>query len=492
MKHKQKHYLLPISLCFLGGGLLLNNYASALSESGDVKVKTTIKTYLGIEVGADRGDSFDKVLDLGTVTPTASGTFVSDSLITRVYTNSGKGYQLTLQDKDVQNAMTSADGSVTTSIEALGSTVPTVNNIGANFPTNSWGYAVGAFADASTELAFLGVPTSADTAAVLANTNTAPENGQGDTEVTFALKADTELMAGEYADDVIFTASANLEGNDDPIETPQQKTFYTITKMQEMTPTICDTVATPAASVTDVPTTTLIDDRDGKSYTVRKLADGNCWMSGYLAYDLKSGDTFTPDDTDVQNDWTAAGAGVTIVGNVTSGAWPNDNGLRYYGQSQAKGNLYNWPAATLGSGIGLGSGDASESICPANWRIPTQPTYQNLFASAYGLAAKHGDEDFGTFFGDAQPDNADVALLKNVIGLTPTDYWEGTSLETGDESDVTMLWTSTSGGMLGEGPLSVLFQPHSSIEEAHMLSTDNPATDDTAYADGYAVRCVAR
>lgn len=487
MKHTNKNYILPISLCFLGGALL-SCQASALTDSDELTARTTIEPYLAIEVGVDRGGNFDKILDLGTITPTDTGTFASDKLVTRVYTNSAEGYQLKLQDEDTDNAMLHANASVVSKISALNAVVSGVDNLGAGFPTNSWGYALGEFSGAGSKLDFAGVPTTAEAAATLAQTNTLLPDGYEDTTTTFGVKADLILVAGTYEDKVVFTASINL---DDPEpDTPEKEAFYTITKMQEMTPAVCASVATPAASDTDVPKTTLIDERDGKSYTVRKLADGNCWMGGYMTYNLKPDDTFTPADTDVQSNWTAASAGVAIVGNVTSGEWPDDNGLRYYGQ--ARGNLYNWNAATLGSAKGIGTGTASASICPAGWHIPTQPTFQNLFGAAYGMAAKHGDDDFGTFFGNEQPDNADVALIKNVIGLTPTDYWTGTGLETGANTDTTMLWTSTMGGMLGDGPLSVLFQPHNSIEAAHMLSTDNPATTDTAYADGYAVRCVAK
>lgn len=490
MNNLNKKHILPVSLLALGGGLVFSAAASALTETDDVTVRTAIQPYLAIEVGVDRGPTFDKVFDFGTLTPTDAGTFASDKLVTRVYTNSGQGYQLKLQDEDAENAMTQADPSVVSKISALSSTVTGVNNLGTGFPTNSWGYSVGEFSGSNT-LDFSGVPTINEAAATLKQTTTLPTDGHDDTTTTFGVKADLGLTAGVYEDKIVFTASINLDDPDLP-DAPDKEAFYTITKMQEMTPAVCASVATPSASETSVPQTTLTDERDGKSYTVRKLADGNCWMSGYMAYDLKPGDTFSPADTDVAGDWTAAGAGVTIVGNVTSGAWPDDNGLRYYGQSQAKGNLYNWNAATLGSAKGMGTGTAPASICPAGWHIPTQPSLQSLFGTAYGMAAKHGDEDFGTFFGSEQPDNADVALIKNVIGLTPTDYWTGTELATGSNTDITMLWTSTMGGMLGDGPLSMLFQPHQVNEAAHMLSTDNPATSDTAYADGYAVRCVAK
>ena len=53
-----------------------------------------------------------------------------------------------------------------------------------------------------------------------------------------------------------------------------------------MTSEICDATYTPDAFKADgitiednVPTATLTDIRDNKTYTIAKLADGNCWMT---------------------------------------------------------------------------------------------------------------------------------------------------------------------------------------------------------------------
>ena len=39
--------------------------------------------------------------------------------------------------------------------------------------------------------------------------------------------------------------------------------------------------------------------------------------------------------------------------------------------SARRGNLYNWTAATLGSGLKVSSGQAPDSICPSGWQLPT-------------------------------------------------------------------------------------------------------------------------
>ena len=82
------------------------------------------------------------------------------------------------------------------------------------------------------------------------------------------------------------------------------KTIHDITYMQEMTAEVCAATETPLAEedgalITEVPEATLIDSRDGKSYLVRKLADGHCWMAQNLALDLSTEKTLTSDDTDI-------------------------------------------------------------------------------------------------------------------------------------------------------------------------------------------------
>lgn len=89
-----------------------------------------------------------------------------------------------------------------------------------------------------------------------------------------------------------------------PIFYRPSTTMFEIEYMQEMTPEICDASPTPVAFLedgsmnTDVPETTLIDSRDGSVYTVRKLADGHCWMSENLRLNLGNR-TLSADDTDI-------------------------------------------------------------------------------------------------------------------------------------------------------------------------------------------------
>ena len=97
--------------------------------------------------------------------------------------------------------------------------------------------------------------------------------------------------------------------------------FWKIANMQDMTTTVCNSVYTPtnATELTtpkaimidklaaqagkyeatsdntspNVAQSTLSDIRDGKTYTVRKMADGNCWMAENLKFELQANKTYT-------------------------------------------------------------------------------------------------------------------------------------------------------------------------------------------------------
>lgn len=188
--------------------------------------------------------------------------------------------------------------------------------------------------------------------------------------------------------------------------------FFTITKMQEMTRDICqDTnVPTPAASETTaltkaayesgtrtgIPTITLLDDRAGQiSYTVKKLADGQCWMTENLR--LPGGASLTPANSDLDGTVVTS---YTVQTSKGSSAFSNspaqdvDQMTDYYvnttedPRGYKTGAYYSWRAATAGTGRGSGtSGGAANdvfgtnmntsgnntavSICPKGWRLPT-------------------------------------------------------------------------------------------------------------------------
>ena len=197
--------------------------------------------------------------------------------------------------------------------------------------------------------------------------------------------------------------------------------FFTITQMQQMTPAVCNSVVTPLASAgtteatidttgehsddnTYVAQSTLYDYRgiDGTGtasnpvsdknssnyveYTVRKLADGNCWMSENLKLTLTNNQpvlvgTFSGEETS----WTPTGDGAGDDYNeaINANTKADVNGGNWY---------YPWYAATAGQGTNTASPTISQSICPKGWKLPNgganaAPSFASLITTTYGIAS---------------------------------------------------------------------------------------------------------
>ncbi|MBR2989642.1 hypothetical protein IKF40_01805, partial [Candidatus Saccharibacteria bacterium] len=156
-------------------------------------------------------------------------------------------------------------------------------------------------------------------------------------------------------------------------------------------------------------------DADGtgtkRSYTVRKLADGNCWMTENLKYDLRGlynngkrgigskndGSTFEMTDanldTGVSGYYTTSDAYDYVITPDTTSA----NVTRYnaqIGNTTGTEYYYTWTGATAGQGSQSQSSSGTNidgSICPAGWRLPTYSgtySYQTLYSSYNNTAAK--------------------------------------------------------------------------------------------------------
>ena len=154
-----------------------------------------------------------------------------------------------------------------------------------------------------------------------------------------------------------------------------------------------------------------IDKRDGKSYWVTKLKDGNIWMTQNLDFDIDSSAVLNSTTTDLnviynstngqypeynagytKNDsiiyWAPANSATTIdFTGTTVTNWQSSNIVPYSAsktddantEHASLGNYYNWTAAiasnyssTLTSNtINNISQNPQNSICPKGWRLPT-------------------------------------------------------------------------------------------------------------------------
>ena len=158
-------------------------------------------------------------------------------------------------------------------------------------------------------------------------------------------------QAGEIVGDVVLTAQ-----------------YESISTMQAMTPTICGAAAIGAS-------TTLTDTRDTNTYTIRKLKDGNCWMTQNLNFLPTAGTTLSLASSNVALTTTLqttdSSKGNYLTDNCSSGNV--DKYCTYYDSTYPEyGTYYNWYASTAGTGTSdLVSVNATSSVCPKGWRLPT-------------------------------------------------------------------------------------------------------------------------
>ncbi len=111
---------------------------------------------------------------------------------------------------------------------------------------------------------------------------------------------------------------------------------------------------------------TLVDVRDGNSYTVAKLKDNKCWMTQNLRLVNK---TLTPVDSDVSANFTVPASNLNVANTYDSSTVLP---MVYFNPGKPQdGAYYNWFTATAGTG-GRNipeESDASSSVCPSGWRL---------------------------------------------------------------------------------------------------------------------------
>ncbi|MBQ3309945.1 InlB B-repeat-containing protein [Candidatus Saccharibacteria bacterium] len=425
----------------------------ANATTSDLSV--TLDPVISIRVTKNGSDIDNLTLS---VDPVASGKFIKDDLSVLVSTSNDTGYTLTMSDNDTDTAMHHLDASITATIPSI-----STNATEASFPMNSWGYSlepkVISGSDNTTQT-FSSIPQATSPAAV--KTTTAPTTEDA-TSVTFAAKVDTSVPAGVYRDTIVFSATTNY--------VPQDLTG--LTNMQDMTPEIC-----AASTVGDE--AILTDTRDNKTYVVRKLADGKCWMAQNLRLGGSSPITLTPADSNVTSDFTLSAtsnsfgatnnaAGVDINRMHDNGdAWLNGTSLQTSGtppsQTQYIGNYYNWYTATAGSGTYSTTADAivTQSICPKGWRLPN------------GGAI------------NATTNNGELQQLYNAYGNYSNFISATSAVKSG-------LWSGSSASSQGStGDWWSRTASNNSAGYALDVSTSSISPQGTLYKrSGYSVRCVA-
>lgn len=442
-------------------------------------------------------------------------TFQKQTSNLKVATNNFTGYKVYLYTKNGKSSLSPKRSDNKSEISAVSSAVTS-----ANFAPNTWGYSLttSAVNDSTT---YSAVPTTAEGESALVIDE--PDASAADNyNLTFGAAVDLTLPSDTYSNDVVISVVANPAAgfNPDPVEFGGVEIAF----MQDMTPEIC-------ANATVGETVQLYDARDAelteRPYWITKLDDGQCWMTQNLALDLSPDLTLTSEDTNLPEgttytptiatfdniatstseyldyswnfgnkvltsplsenytnwesnfDSSTGTDGSTILTDVTGWEPTYDSNLatstdrtvdvasQTYDAHYTLGNYYMFNAATANTAVTATSGEASGSICPKGWRLPTG----NTGGQFYNLAVAAG----------ADPDSysdSDFALVKAPNYFVFGGFVNSDST-VGDAGYDGGYWSSTIGG--SGYAYRLLFDVYGGLG----------AVDGDARYDGYSVRCIA-
>ena len=286
-----------------------------------------------------------------------------------------------------------------------------------------------------------------------------------------------------------------------------RKTLSNITTMQEMTPEICANSALGQSN-------TLTDIRDNSTYTVARLSDGNCWMTQNLRLDISEAYSLSGDNTDIAEGTTWPETDVETPMETEDGTWTTDNSAVLFAKHPVKingnsngdglyqdsyGYYYSWCAATAGtcknsSGEVLENGNASGSICPKGWQLPTggeSGDFQVLYDKFPSANLATIDGAKGRWFGASNISSGGAFfpaagyVSNNGLGGggTDGDYWSSTSHSSSHAYLLSALssivYPATNGSKYGGGSVRCL---------APASSTDFPDRFDEKDVEVIAVR----
>ena len=378
--------------------------ASAVEDNSGISTYSTTPTV---------GISLPTSIDFADVLPTPSGATTTATTNLTVTTTDSAGYSLYLYSSDSDNSLKPKISSLA-NISKINATAGDVGLTLSSLKSNTWGYNLGTEAPTDSTT-YSAVPI--DNSTPIQTKDTSDTNSANDTyTLSFGAKVDTTIASGAYSDTLTIAVVA---------EPKKITTWDELTIMQDMTAAICATAPSDAMK-------RLTDSRDGKQYWVAKLADGNCWMTQNLDLDLSTNKPLTSKDSDVTDSWTpphstdSAGTITSADTNTETYSWDlgyfvkadPDGYSKYCGGSSVKGfshsscvsagwtnvasmtpmadgtsnetisgttynahylvgNMYQWNTATAGSGGTITSAEATDSICPKGWKLPTSNNTAN-------------------------------------------------------------------------------------------------------------------
>ncbi len=396
-----------------------------------------------------------------TISNLAPGAVANSNVITiSTNTNNSTGYTLAATVGDASHNTTSLIRSSTAdAFEGLATDSSLAMN---NIPDSKWGFS------SDSGLTFSGLPLYTDTPKIL-DLSSLPVAG-GTINFSIAAHAPSDMSAGTYENVITFSVVANYDtmtlsdayalAGRTPVSTASGS-YYT---MQDMSMDICNNVDTLNSSLQ------LLDTRDNKLYWVTKLADGNCWMTQNLDYDIAG------DSSDIYSGLD--GSAITLMGNNNAYSTYNFDGIEdlgsfsnasdricFFGPSLSSskqggcsfnvgnyyaangtsttplpiscntttndgenchyhlGNYYTSNATTVTDLIDSGM---EASICPQHWALPQQSLYSSLY-SLLGSNISTAPASYFNFVGKVH-DSVTMTETSPVLSLASSGY--------GSEADI--------------------------------------------------------
>ena len=398
-----------------------NSNVSALDYSSNVGIGFTFNPTLSVNISPN---------DL--IIPNLAPGTTSDSNIINVSvaTNAAYGYTLSATVGDSLHNNTNLTHTNNTNIF---SSIATDADLPSLTTDNTWGYNT-SLDGGSTWSNYNGLSNSSNTTLLDKDSNISSS-----IDFRIGAKASSVQPSGTYTNTITFIAvtkptPVTLSESYASEDKTMINGYYT---MQDMTSTICEKTEAIGAQLQ------VLDKRDNKLYWIFKLADNHCWMTQNLDLDLSHHKPLTSEDTDLNDSsltgiysinagysydavnnrisWTPAN---DTMASLPSSGFPYNNNanfvpysynpgdIYYYSSGDTgndtkytslrecqeektncghynAGNYYNWSAVVASNDTTeISSGDASNSICSKNWRLPSSAMsdFSNL-ATAYDINA---------------------------------------------------------------------------------------------------------
>ena len=404
-------------------------FTSALSFQSSVGVGFTFNPTLSVSISP-----LNLIID--NLTPgTASD---SNMINVSVATNASYGYTLSAMmngnnsDLIHTDNSTNNNGNSNSNSNNIFSSITTDSSLPNLVTDNTWGYSY-KLSNNTNWNNYSGLSNETSKTLVDSNDQTAIP-----IDFKIGAKASSTQASGTYTGTINFTAvTKHIPVTLAEAYASEGKTmvngFYT---MQDMTSTICSKVEAIGAQLQ------VLDKRDNKLYWISKLADNHCWMTQNLSLDLSHDRPLTSEDTDLNDgsltgiysinagynynaansiiSWTPANDTMTSLppsgfpyndnanfvpysynpGDIyyySSGNTDNDTRYTSFRECQEEkincdhystGNYYNWSASAASNDTSnISGGNANNSICPKNWRLPVDD-FSGL-AAAYNISASN-------------------------------------------------------------------------------------------------------